>query len=567
MNVRSWFTGSILVLLALALLAPSALAADATGKLTLTAPNNGESWEVGTSHSITWEPYGYDPDINPSSDVVAYLEKRLPLFYLPVGKIIPSGKASIHWEGEIDEYGKYPNPGKYYLRIKNTKTGETDRSDKAITLTPRSVDLKVNRSNGPVRLKNDQLVTLSWSTLGSDFTSCSLHGVRASLSENSTQIEGLKTSGSMKGYYWPDYGSIFIVCEKSDGTTRNDTVRVKSNGAPQAEPKITIEEPNGGESVSLVTPITVGYEAESVSTVSIALYKNDKFYKWIVTDTVPGNSSKGGPFHYYWTETEQGLESAGQVFKIYVTGKTSSGKGYVDDKSDKPFRFVSQSSPSVSAPSCVLTFSPDPAKTIFIAGDEITIQWTSANANYAILPGGDKGDANGRETYELSSTKTFTYKFVGPGGETTCSKTITVDDAGQESISIVDFTATPNTIFSKQSVTLAWTTENADSCQLFQSKMSGSTSVATNGSKSVTIADTTTFKLRCKNSDLTVENSITVTKAEYNTTQPSTEPDSTDTETPIKSETEDTCQTRWYTCQLDAAVTSAIAGLKGLFGW
>lgn len=59
-------------------------------------------------------------------------------------------------------------------------------------------------------------------------------------------------------------------------------------------------------------------------------------------------------------------------------------------------------------------------------GDSITITWTSANASYAILPGGDKGPTSGVETYTPDASKTYTYKFVGPGGEVTCSQSVTV---------------------------------------------------------------------------------------------------------------------------------------------
>lgn len=59
-------------------------------------------------------------------------------------------------------------------------------------------------------------------------------------------------------------------------------------------------------------------------------------------------------------------------------------------------------------------------------GDSITITWTSANASYSILPGGDKGPTSGTETYTPAASKTYTYKFVGPGGEVTCSQAVTV---------------------------------------------------------------------------------------------------------------------------------------------
>lgn len=329
-------------------------ASTTTAPLTVTAPNGGEKWELGVTNSITWTPYGYNPDINPPSDVVAYLEKRVGLFYKTVGTVVPSGKASIHWETDIDTYGKYPEPGNYYIRIVNTKTGQWDRSNKAFTLTPRSVDVKVNRSNGPLTLRNNQAVTLSW-TAGAGFTSCSAYGVRSSLTENSYQIENLSPNGgTMQAYYITPEGEparpISIGCSINENMWRYDSVQVKlKEGGVRGESFVKVLSPNGSEALDPKKRLDIVYTQTGLQTVSVALYKNDQWKYWIVKDQ-PAEGAGKNLVSFVPSDVLQGLgesDNAGAIFKIYVTGKKTDDSGYVDDKSDNPFSFVLPSAPTL----------------------------------------------------------------------------------------------------------------------------------------------------------------------------------------------------------------------------
>ncbi|MBP9749349.1 MAG: peptidoglycan-binding protein [Candidatus Pacebacteria bacterium] len=107
-----------------------------TTPIRVVSPNGGELWGINRSNTITWTPYGYNPDVNPSSNVTAYLEQATASGYVTIGKIVPSGKASIHTYFEIENNGKrtYPAPGKYYVRVVNNTTGMWDRSDSSFKL-------------------------------------------------------------------------------------------------------------------------------------------------------------------------------------------------------------------------------------------------------------------------------------------------------------------------------------------------------------------------------------------------------------------------------------------------
>ncbi|GEM_PF-2138959 len=318
---------------------------DPDAPLALTVPNGGERWEVGSTNSITWTPYGYNPEINVSSDVKAYLEKKKGNGFVKVGEIVPSGKASIHWDGQINDYNEWPSPGSYYIRIVNEKTGESDRSDKAFTLTERSVDIKVNGSDGPVDLEDGEKIVISWKTKGS-FTSCSI----SSISNNpnldySTGFGSVGKSGRATAYYTGDGSPIGLNCDRSDGTGRYDSVYVNfEDGSTSA--MINVDVPNGGEVINPDREMQIAFNHRGVDRVSLALYKNDKWKYWIYRDQPIEKDLT--PYSWVPSSALQGLgegDNAGAIFKIYVTGHKSDGTGYVDDKSNQAFSFGATNTP------------------------------------------------------------------------------------------------------------------------------------------------------------------------------------------------------------------------------
>lgn len=309
--------------------------------ITVTAPNGGEQWELGTMNTITWSPYGYNPDINPSRDVKAYLERKDGTSYVPVGTILPSGKASIHWETDINSYGTRPAPGSYYVRIVNTVTGQSDRSDAPFTLYAKSVDLKLNGSDGPVSVDLTRPVTLSWTT--TNVARCELHNAYPDATRQ-RQVGAVPLAGTMDVYISSSGPTLY--CYRSDGSARYDSVLVSTQSSPAM---VQVLSPNGGEQVVVGNPHTIAWQAQNALNPSIALYRNDQWVKWIV------KSLPGAQTSYAWTPTLDEAEAVapwlGSVYKIYVTAEKSDGTGYVDDKSDGTFTFVSA---PVKPPACPL---------------------------------------------------------------------------------------------------------------------------------------------------------------------------------------------------------------------
>lgn len=296
--------------------------------ITVTAPNGGEQWKIGELNTITWTPYQYNPDVNPSKDVSVYLERTDGT---TVGRIMDQGKASLHTYFNIDGYDKWAEPGRYYVRAVNNVTGASDRSDAPFTLLPHETDVKVNGTDGPVSLSTDQEVYVSWRS--SSTNSCWIGGLRDVPGSTQLNLMNLPSFGSRNAYYTGTDNIVFN-CQRSTGGETNDIVAVN---VPSTS-SLMIISPNGGEAIALGKDYDITYDLSGIKSISIALYKNDTWQGWIVKDSFIGTSDSKRMGYTWHTPGE--MPMGVNAYKIYVTGQKADGTGYVDDKSDAPFSFA-----------------------------------------------------------------------------------------------------------------------------------------------------------------------------------------------------------------------------------
>lgn len=342
-----------------------------TSSISVTAPNGGEQWEIGQLNTITWSPYGYNPDVNTANQVSVYLQK---LDGTTVGKIMDTGKASLHTYFRIDSYDKWATPGQYYVYAKNSVTGATDRSDVPFTLLAPRVDLKVNGSDGPISLTTGQTVRLSWRTR--DVERCRVYGVNIGTVPLADGSYSVSVNGDIDGVYRD--GTIRMLCSKYNFGEWGDSVSVNIASVPAS---IRVVSPNGGELLKINEPYTIRWTHSGLSKLSIALYKNDQWMKWLHTDQVATypSGTADGTYQFTWTPGAVEAEAAplGSVFKIYITGSKADGMGYVDDKSDAPFGFSGATQPPV--PATLSLTSPQSGSTVTV-GNPIPISWSFTNA-------------------------------------------------------------------------------------------------------------------------------------------------------------------------------------------
>lgn len=404
--------------------------------ITVTAPNGGEQWEIGQLNTITWAPYSYTPytptNVNPASDVNVFLER---LDGSTAGQIMDTGKASLHTYFNIGGYDSWAEPGQYRVYVANRVTGATDRSDAPFTLLPRGVDIKVNGSDGPVTLTDNQRVTVSIKT-GANFTNCTLNGIRANPGGSPSISLGQAVAGgssTSEGYaYAPTPGSstaIYIICTKADGSTRSDSVQVNIGGVAAS---LQVTSPNGAEQFFSDKTNAIKWKNQGVSSVSIALYRNDQWQYWIKKD-IPVSNNPESSFSYIWNPSSANLgalSDLGQVFKIYITGQRTDGQGYVDDKSDAPFSFTG-GTPPTPGPTCSISASPASVGLF----QPFALTWTSTGGTSASIT--TNGLASTKTAVELNGnfpssnqgySGTFTYLLTVTGvtGTGTCSTSINV---------------------------------------------------------------------------------------------------------------------------------------------
>jgi len=379
--------------------------ADSSHPLTLTAPNNGEKWQIGDTHTILWTPYDMSNDqalVNPAADMTAYLEKVTGRGNVNVGKLVYCGKASIHTDLALEECGtgKYAEPGQYYIRLVNNKTGESDRIDRPVTLVARGTlkaDIQINGSDVAIAVPaKGATYKASWT---SNAEQCRLSGW-FSKSEYSS-IENLPASGSKTIKVFPNpegyEDAVYIGCTSSNGIegSANDYVAVKGGAVVVENPvnekgTITVTYPNGGEIIGYSpeatkdVPMRIRWNwSVGLSKVSIALYKKDATYKWIVKD-LPVNEKAGGEYPVdasFFTSIPYGDD-----YKIYMIGYKVGG-GTVEDKSDRPFSIRST---QVSGDPSITSFqiigrSVEKGSMDLPFGDPMTISWsTSGPARVAL---------------------------------------------------------------------------------------------------------------------------------------------------------------------------------------
>lgn len=188
------------------------------GAITVLSPNGGEVWSMNVQHTISWTP-----DSN-STAVEAYLEKKVGDSFVNVGKVVPVGRGSIIWDGEIDTHGSYSTPsGSYYIRVYNPLTGQSGRSAAPFQLVKYNsvTAVSIDTVNGvkptgvlygnPAAdvLSTDTTIALGWSSKLTDGT-CQVRIYDASTQGGTTFVQNLPLNGERKFNLPPGTGLYYI---------------------------------------------------------------------------------------------------------------------------------------------------------------------------------------------------------------------------------------------------------------------------------------------------------------------------------------------------------------------
>lgn len=373
-----------------------------TVPITVTSPNSGEVWQLARTHSILWSPYNpgwvfdgvdyvYHPElaINPASTTVAYLQKMVDNNFVTVGKIVELGMASTYFDGylvgEFQEpipHPLYPNtyiydpppflatPGQYYVKLVNKITGAWDRSNQPFTLAPENsiwANLKINGvdvdGSTPIVVpegQNGAAYSVSWAS--NSLEKCNLDYFFSSGSPgefSGNNVFDLSSTGTTTVFVFPfvnvqhgALGYIGVRCPTSisgsgiegGGYMTNllyyGNIPNTSSIPPATGTKfVRVVSPNTGGNIIWSYPYQITWEVSTdVENVSIALYKNSAFYKWIARD-LPAQIKS-----YRWIPSRTISSSElGSNYQISLIGRNRVSTGtIIQDKSDKPFSLVTK---------------------------------------------------------------------------------------------------------------------------------------------------------------------------------------------------------------------------------
>lgn len=303
--------------------------------ITVTSPNGGETWRTGETNTITWKPYQYGPDINPSYDVTAYLDKKVNGNFVEVGKIMPNGKASIHTHLEIDQYGNYAEPGEYYVRIVNNKTGANDRSNSSFTIKSQDDPLS-NPNINSVSPKEIKLGEVTKITLyGSGFNDTLQVGVTGPGADTSVDDGSVKVSnyGTELSFDFPmsiSKAGTYVISVYNYGVEAYDSIEVETTGGD--EMALSLIRPTGGEDMTVGETYEINwYASPDIDKVSLGWSLGTGSLNWINGAT---NIPNTGSFN--WDVNVGNFSGDSRQVKLVIIGYDT-GVGSVKVESDDFF--------------------------------------------------------------------------------------------------------------------------------------------------------------------------------------------------------------------------------------
>ena len=173
---------------------------------------------------------------------------------------------------------------------------------------------------------------------------------------------------------------------------------------------------------------------------------------------------------------------------IFIAACGGGGGG----SSSEPTTPITPSNPSIT--------SFNSSSTSIFEGESITLNWSSTNANSCSASGDWSGtkSANGNETLQLASVKTYTFTLTcsGASGTTNAVSSVSVEVNAIPNPTIDSFSSSAQSITVNESITLSWTTSNTTECSA-DGDWTGSKELNGTETLELTSVKTYTFDLTC----------------------------------------------------------------------
>lgn len=319
--------------------------------LTLTSPNGGENWHVGSSHNITWT------QSNVSNVKLTYSTNN-GLSWIQIVASTPASTGSYSWT--------IPNSVSASCKVKITDVSNSsvsDQSDNTFTISVAPVpSITVSSPNGGENWQVGSSHSITW-------TQTNVSNVKIDYSANNgtswVQVVA-STPASLGSYSWTVPNTVSTNCRVRITDVINSSVNDQSNNiftiSAAPSQSITVTSPNGGENWQVGSSHNITWTQSNISNIKIEYTTDDgSTFSQIIASTPASEGS------YTWVVPN----TISTNCRVKLTDVANS---MVTDLSNNFFAISPATVPSVT-----LT-SPNGGEKWFV-GAQYSITWNSANAD------------------------------------------------------------------------------------------------------------------------------------------------------------------------------------------
>ena len=313
-----------------------------TASVTVTAPNGGEVWPLGSARNITWTASGVSGTLK-----ITLLKGGVTIGTIATG--VNPAAGSYAWTAGQHSIGTAVPGTDYTIKIKEIGTTVSDIGDAAFELSATGPSLTVTAPNGGENWTLGSPQNITWTQSGVSGT------LKITLLKGGAAIGTIATgvNAAAGSYAWTAGqhsigtavpGTDYTIKIKEVGTTVSDFSDAVFQLSSPVPATITVTSPNGGENWTLGSPQNITWTQSGVSgTLKITLLKGGLTIGTIAT----GVNAAGGS--YAWTAGQHSIGAA--VAGTDYTIKIKEVGTIVADISDAVFQLSSSVTPTITVSS------------------------------------------------------------------------------------------------------------------------------------------------------------------------------------------------------------------------